>query len=193
MTIVILAAGSARRMGQQKLLMPIDGRTMIERVIAAARAWPIVIVAGDDVALALGPTPFCIARNASPGRGMSHSLKLGNALVPDAEPIAVLLADLPDIGSASISRVIDAYDDSVDIVVPRYGEAFAHPVIFGPRARQKITALDDGDTIARIRDDASLRRRMVETDQTALADIDTPAEYSRRIGLNASAGLTAEA
>jgi molybdenum cofactor cytidylyltransferase len=182
MTIVILAAGGARRMGQQKLLMPIDGQPMIERIITAAQAWPLVVVAGDAVARALGHTRLCIARNDAPERGMSHSLKLGNALVPDAEPIAVLLADLPDITSASIGRVLDAYDDTVDVVVPRCADRFAHPVVFGPWARQKIAALDDGDTIGRLRDDASLRRRFVETDHSALSDIDTPAEYRERTG-----------
>lgn len=181
MTIVILAAGSARRMGKQKLLLPIDGRPIIEHVLAAASAWPIVVVTGEEVAPTLGHTSLQIARNAAPERGMSHSLKLGNAVVEDAEPIAVLLGDLPDITAASIAAVIEAYDDTVDVVVPRCGETFVHPVVFGPRARGKIAALPDGDTLKRLRDDPSLRRRIVETDRGCLTDIDTPSDYTERI------------
>jgi molybdenum cofactor cytidylyltransferase len=182
MTILILAAGASRRMGTQKLLLPIDGLPLIERTIAAAAAWPVVVVAGDEVAYALGATTLCIVRNASPERGMAHSLALGNAVIPDGEPIAVLLADLPDITADAIAAVIDAYDDTVDVVVPRCGDQFAHPVVFGPLARRGIPALPDGDTIKRLRDDPRLRRRSVEVGRCGLTDIDTPDEYAARRG-----------
>jgi CTP:molybdopterin cytidylyltransferase MocA len=169
-------------MGKQKLLLPIDGQPMIRRVLAAASAWPVVVVAGDDVAPELGSTEVCIVRNATPERGMSHSLYLGNAVIPDGEPIAVLLGDLPDITPAAIETVVSAYDDTVDIVVPSCDEQLAHPVVFGPRARRKIVDLADGDTIDRLRDDPHLRRRTVVTDRCALHDIDTPVEYARRVG-----------
>jgi len=182
MTILILAAGASRRMGTQKLLLPIDGMPLIERTIAAAADWPVVVVAGDEVAHALGATSLCIVRNAAPERGMAHSLALGNAVVPDGEPIAVLLADLPDITPTAIAAAIDAYDNTVDVVVPRCEDRFAHPVVFGPRARAGIAALPDGDTIKRLRDDPRLRRRIVEVGRCALTDIDTPDEYAARGG-----------
>jgi molybdenum cofactor cytidylyltransferase len=181
MTILILAAGAARRMEKQKLLLPIDGRPMIEHVLAAAAAWPIVVVAGAEVAPTLGARTLRIVRNDAPERGMSHSLQLGNAVIDEAEPIAVLLADLPDISAKTIAETLEAYDNSVDVVVPRCGKLFAHPVVFGPAARQKITALPDGDTIKRLRDDPNLRRKVVETDSSALIDIDTPTDYKRRV------------
>jgi molybdenum cofactor cytidylyltransferase len=182
MTIVILAAGSARRMGRQKLLLPIEGQPMIQRVVDSASAWPVVIVAGDDVAALLGSTPLCIVRNDAPERGMAHSLKLANHVIAGQGPIAVLPGDLPDITPEAIARVIDTYDDAVDVVIPRCGEIFGHPVVFGPRARGKIAALPDGDTIKRLRDDPSLQRRIVEVDRGSLTDIDTPGDYSQRTG-----------
>jgi molybdenum cofactor cytidylyltransferase len=181
MTIVILAAGAASRMGRQKLLLPIDGCPMIERVLNAAVAWPVVVVAGDEVAPALGPTALRIVRNAAPERGMAHSLRLANQVVPPDEPIAVLLADLPDISAQTIAAVIAAYDDAVDVVSPQHAGICTHPVIFGPLARRKIADLPDGDTIKRLRDDPSLRRRIIETSAEALTDIDTPSDYSARI------------
>jgi CTP:molybdopterin cytidylyltransferase MocA len=182
MTIVILAAGAARRMGSPKLLLPIDGRPMIAHVLEAAAAWPCVVVAGADVAPVLAASPARVVRNDAPERGMSHSLVLADAVIARDEPIAVLPADLPDITSAALAAAIGAYDDIVDVVIPRYGEAFVHPVIFGPRARQMIAALPDGDTIRRLRDDPSLRRRIVTADRAASLDIDTPSEYAERLG-----------
>jgi molybdenum cofactor cytidylyltransferase len=181
MTIVILAAGAARRMGSQKLLLPIDGRPMIAHVIDAAAGWPLVVVAGAGVEPFLAAAAVRIVRNAAPERGMSHSLALADASIAPSEPVAVLLADLPDITPAAIAAVIGAYDETIDVVVPRSGATFGHPVVFGPRARRKIAALPDGDTIKAVRDDPSLRRRIVAADRSALTDIDTPDDYRKRI------------
>ena len=179
MNVVILAAGRAQRMGRQKLLLPIDGDPMIARVIAAAGAWPTVVVAAPEIATILRDAPVRIVRNDAPERGMAHSLRLANEVVPVDEPLAVLLGDLPDITAAAIARVIGAYDESIDVVVPHAGDLPAHPVIFGPLARTKIAALPDGDTLRTLRDDPSLRRRFVDVDE-ALTDIDTPEDYASR-------------
>jgi CTP:molybdopterin cytidylyltransferase MocA len=181
MTIVILAAGAARRMGSQKLLLPIEGRPLIARVVEAAAGWPRVVVAGPDIVPVLATARLRIVRNDAPERGMSHSLALADAVVTRNEPIAVLLGDLPDITPAAIAAVIDAYDETVDVVVPRYAATFVHPVVFGPIARRKIAALPDGDTIKRLRDDPSLRRRIVAGDHSAITDIDTPGDYAKRV------------
>jgi molybdenum cofactor cytidylyltransferase len=186
MTIVVLAAGASRRMGTTKLLLPIDGRPIIEHVLRAAAGWPIVVVAGERVASTLDPRGLRVVKNAAPERGMSHSLALADAAIDAAQPIAVLLADLPDITPAAIAAALEAYDDSIDVVVPRCGELYAHPVVFGPRARRKIGALPDGDTLKHLRDDPALRRRFIETDAGALRDIDTPLDYARRTGASDS-------
>ncbi|MFN2459980.1 MAG: NTP transferase domain-containing protein [Candidatus Velthaea sp.] len=181
MTIVILAAGAARRMGRQKLLLPIDGEPMVARVIGAAAAWPTVVVAGPAVATVLRDAPVRVIVNDRPERGMVHSLRLADEAVDPAEPIAVLLADVPDVSQGWIRHIIDAYHGDVDVVAPRTGDQPAHPVVFGPAARRKIVTLADGDTLRELRDDPSLRRREVEVlDGSALTDIDTPADYAAR-------------
>jgi molybdenum cofactor cytidylyltransferase len=182
MTIVILAAGAARRMGRQKLLLPIDGRPMIAHVIAAAAGWPIVVVTGAEVEPMLQTCAVCIVRNDAPDRGMSHSLALADSFVTPAEPIAVLLGDLPDITPAAIAGVLSAYDETIDVVVPLCDGTFTHPVVFGPRARRKIAGLPEGDSLKALRDDPGLRRRIVPMDHTLWTDIDTPGDYAKRIG-----------
>ncbi len=164
-------------MGCQKLLLPVDGRSIVQRVVDAAAKWPTVIVAGDEVAASLAATALPIVRNASPDRGMAHSLRLANQVIPGTEPVAVVLGDLPDITAADIDAAVAAYDDAVDIVLPNASQA-THPVIFGPLARRKIAALPDGDTIRQLRDDPALRRRFFTA--AAQIDIDTPDDYRRR-------------
>lgn len=174
-------------MGRQKLLERIGGRSLIERALDAAAAWPTVVVASDAVAAELAAAPpsanVRIVANNAPERGMNHSLALADAAIPRDEPIAVLLGDLPDCDAASIARVVAAYDaTSDDVVVPQSGDRLGHPVVFGPAARRLIATLGDGDGLNRVRDAATLRRRTVPVDNAgAFDDIDTEAELAARI------------
>jgi CTP:molybdopterin cytidylyltransferase MocA len=173
-------------MGRQKLLERIDGRSLIERAIDAASAWPTVVVTSDAIAAELAHHGLAdrveLVINNEPERGMNVSLALADAFLDPDEPIAVLLADLPDCDSVAIGRVVDEYDASSDVVVPQSGERFGHPVVFGPAARRAIANLGEGDGLSRIRDDATLRRRIVPVrDAGAFTDIDTEAELAARI------------
>jgi CTP:molybdopterin cytidylyltransferase MocA len=173
-------------MGRQKLLERIDGRSLIARAVDAAAGWPTVVVASDAVAAELAVSGAAgrvqIVRNGEPERGMNRSLALADAAIVAGEPIAVLLGDLPDCDAATIARVLGAYDDDVDVVVPQAGERFGHPVVFGPAARRAIATLGDGDGLNRVRDAAGLRRRIVPIDDArAFDDIDTEAELAARI------------
>jgi CTP:molybdopterin cytidylyltransferase MocA len=172
-------------MGRPKLLERIGGRSLIARAVAAAGDRAVVVVASRAVAAELAATGagegLRIVRNDEPERGMNHSLRLADAAIPAAEPIAVLLGDLPDCDAAAVSRVVDAYDDDVDVVVPQAGGRLGHPVVFGPQARREIAALADGDGLHRLRDAPALRRRIVAVDDArAFDDIDTDAELQAR-------------
>jgi CTP:molybdopterin cytidylyltransferase MocA len=173
-------------MGRQKLLEQIGGRSLIRRAVDAAAAWPTVVVASDAVAAELQASGVAervrIVRNAEPERGMNLSLALADAAIDAAEPIAVLLGDLPDCDAATIARVVAAYGDDVDVVIPQAGERRGHPVIFGPIARRAIATLGDGDGLNRVRDAAGLRRRIVAVDDArGFDDIDTEAELAARL------------
>jgi molybdenum cofactor cytidylyltransferase len=143
-----------------------------------------VVVASEAVAAEVAAYPRSgvrVVRNDEPDRGMTHSLRLADAAVPHDEPIAVLPADMPDCDADAIARVTDAYDVAVDVVVPRAGDRFGHPVVFGPIARERVGTLPEGDALHRLRDDPTLRRRIVDVpDARAFADIDTEADLRAR-------------
>jgi len=173
-------------MGRQKLLERIEGRSLIERAVDAAAAWPTVVVTSDAVAAELAANGIAerveIVINNEPERGMNRSLALADAAIDPAEPIAVLLGDLPDCDAIAIARIVDDYDESADVVVPQSGKRFGHPVVFGPAARQLIAGLGEGDGLNRVRDAEQLRRRIVPvSDAGAFTDIDTEAELAARI------------
>jgi len=181
-TVVVLAAGSALRMGRQKLLLPVDGTPLVARVVRACEAWSTVVVVSDPaVAALLERTGARIVHNDAPERGMNRSLALADAVVRRNEAIAVMLGDLPDCDAVAVARVINAYDATTDVVVPQTGRRIGHPVVFGPRARARIGGLPDGDGLREIRDDPAFTKRIVEgIDAGAFTDIDTEADYVER-------------
>ena len=86
----MLAAGQSRRMGQaNKLLAPIDGRAMVAHAVdamLASRAAPVIVVTGheaDEVRAALGERPVVWAHNPDYAAGLSTSLAVGLAALPE--------------------------------------------------------------------------------------------------------------
>jgi molybdenum cofactor cytidylyltransferase len=163
--VVILAAGIAERFGSQKLVHPLaGGGTLLARAIRAAGTFPLIVVCGGSIeehALALGARTV---RNDEPERGMSYSLRLANAQIDRASPIAVLPGDLLYVEAQHVARIaMQAVD--VDVVYPmRSDRTPGHPVIFSPRARERVERLADNEPIARVRDAAELTRKTIELD-----------------------------
>ena len=79
---VVLAAGESRRFGSAKQLAELDGRTLLEHVLALADAAglsPIVAVVPVWLTrpTAMDDERLRWVQNPHPARGMSHSLQLG--------------------------------------------------------------------------------------------------------------------
>ncbi|MEH0843010.1 NTP transferase domain-containing protein [Micromonospora sp. CPCC 205711] len=91
---VVLAGGAARRMGgRDKPAVPVGGRPMRERVLAAVSdAVPRVLVGPADGV----PADVLVTREDPPGGGPVAAVAAGLALLPTGTTIVALLAaDLP--------------------------------------------------------------------------------------------------
>jgi molybdenum cofactor cytidylyltransferase len=179
---IILAAGMATRMGQNKLLIEIDGRPLVARVAdAALRAGltSVVVVTGheaDRVRAALEGRPVTYAHNPDFAAGMAGSLKAGLAVLPaDALGTLVCLGDMPDVSSAHISRIVAAFPaDGRAICVPTRHGRRGNPVLLGRPFFAEMQALT-GDVGARglIAKHPDLVREIAMDDDAVLTDLDT--------------------
>ena len=183
---VVLAAGRSTRMGAQKLLLPVEGRPMVERVVAAAEgsaAAETVVVVGSEagaVRAAVGGHPVRIVMNPDHERGMSTSLRAGvSALPPGCEAVLFVLGDQPFITSAVMDRLIGRFAEAgAGIVRPLAGGGPAHPVLMAAKYFPEIMALE-GDVgareiLARHEEDVTY----VELDDPrSTLDVDTLADY----------------
>jgi molybdenum cofactor cytidylyltransferase len=142
---IILAAGRARRFAagadDSKVLAKLRGRALVRHVAEAAlasRATPVVVVtgqAGEKVEAALTGLPLTAIRNSDPDLGLSHSLHLGLAALPQGTTGAlILLADMPYVTAALIDRLITAFTSAAPTpyaLVPIYKGERGNPVLLG--------------------------------------------------------------
>jgi molybdenum cofactor cytidylyltransferase len=183
---VVLAAGCSTRMGTQKLVLPVGGVPMVQRVVEAAmrsRAVETVVVRGADagaVAQALGPHLSRSVVNPDYAAGMSTSLRAGIAAVrPDCDAAVILLGDQPLVTPGIIDQVIGRFEEGgVSLVRATADGKPTHPVVIGARHFPEIFTLD-GDVgareiIARHYSDVGV----LELSHNHLAmDADTPEDY----------------
>ena len=182
---VILAAGRSTRMGgPNKLLAQITGKPLARIAAEAAlasKARPVVVVTGhqgETIAEALSDLPLQFVQNPDFADGLSTSLRTGlGALPADIDGAVVMLADMPQVDTALIDRLIAAYD-------PEKGALIAVPVIDGKRGNPVLWSrrffpelmTRDGDVGARHLI-AKYPEAVVDvpmSGQGALTDIDTP-------------------
>jgi CTP:molybdopterin cytidylyltransferase MocA len=167
-------------MGSQKLLLTLGGRTLLERALAATAAFPRVLVAGPEVAGAVGPEPgLRVVLNDEPDRGMAHSLRLADAAAAPGAALAVVLADTPFVDAELVRAVVAARGDA-DVAFPIRAGRPGHPVVFGPRPRRALVDLADGDTLRSLRADPRwVRVEVTVDDDRPFLDVDTPCDFAR--------------
>lgn len=194
---VVLAAGQSTRMGENKLLLRIDGETVVSRAVRAALdagLHPIVVVLGHEaerVRAALSGVPCRCVINPEYARGQGTSLQAGIreiATSTEAPAAVVMLADMPLVTAAMLREVVamaspaepgDATAARVPMVVSRYGEVNAPPILYHRLLFDELLALPEPacgkEMVRRHRHEAVI----VRWPDAALADIDVREDYHR--------------
>ena len=185
--LVVLAAGRASRMGdggRHKLLAEFDGEPLVRRSVRQAieaRLGPVTVVTGhrgEEVARAIAGLGVQLEENADFASGMAGSLKVGLAAV-EAQGLPgmmVLLADMPNITSADMAALAQAYRKAGGKAIVRAvsdGQR-GNPVILPAATFEALKSLE-GDIGARpVIENSGLAVIDVEIGAAARLDVDTP-------------------
>ena len=183
---IVLAAGFARRMGRQKLLLVLHGKPVVRWSVEAVlpHVGDLVVVTGqDDVAVreALSGLSVRYAVNARPQDGQGSSIATGvRALKPWTAAALVVLGDQPRLPPSVIPDLLTARTRSGKaIVTPVYAGTPGTPVLFGADVFPELAALT-GDAGARAV--VAARPDRVETvavESPMPLDVDTPEDFAR--------------
>jgi molybdenum cofactor cytidylyltransferase len=184
---ILLAAGSATRMGRNKLLLELGGEPLVRRAARAALEAgldPLLVVVGHEaehVREALTGLACRFVLNLDWRQGQSTSVSAGAAAVPpEAEAAVVLLADMPFVDAAAVRAVVSRWRETgAPIVSCRYGEVSAPPTLY---CRPLLGELQGGSGEGRGRE--VVRRHgdsvaWVDRPSATLADVDLPEDLEK--------------
>jgi len=184
---LVLAAGLSRRMGQAKLLMPVDGRAIVRHAVETVLAGgvdSVWVVTGPDVEpveAALAGLEVQIVVNPAPEEGQAGSLRAGIAALPaSVDAVLIALGDQPSLAPAIIPALLAARRTSPKLIVaPRYRDGQGNPVLFKREIFPELLRLT-GDQGARpIIQKEPARVEWVELDLPMPPDVDTPDDYEK--------------
>lgn len=184
---LILAAGASSRMGprRNKMLLDVDGEPMIRRIgrrAIAAGLTQVVVVLGHEAARvrdALGGLECTFVENPDFTGPTSGSLHAGlRALDPTVDAAVVMLGDMVHVTEAMVrSLVASARGSEAPLVVSRYGDVLAPPLLFRRPLWPELLAWTGdgcGKAVVMAHRQEAL---MLDWPRTALLDVDTPADY----------------
>jgi molybdenum cofactor cytidylyltransferase len=188
---IILAAGASTRMKRQKLLLPFNGKTIIETVAENVRQ-----SVNSNVMVVLGShreqireqfvnfnVKFCVNENYPDG--MLSSVICGfRALPKEAKAALIFLGDQPQIPSLVTDLVIETWQKTgKGIIIPTFNGRRGHPVLIETKYKIEIKKLDPQKGLRLLSEKFKDDVFEVECNiPEILRDIDTPEEYQYEIG-----------
>jgi len=190
---VIPAAGLSLRMGMPKLLLPVQGETVLARLLMAldhpAIVERIVVVHPDDDNLRKEATR-CHARVVRPEvappdmkTSVVHALReIETHFQPDEDDGWMLIpADHPLLNAEVVKLTVREWlRDPRRILVPLFEGKRGHPTIFSWNLRAEVTMIPPDRGIdfllEKLTDDV---KELPCNDQSILLDLDTPEDFER--------------
>jgi molybdenum cofactor cytidylyltransferase len=193
---VILAAGSSRRLGFNKLFLNVNGEPVLTRTLRTfldLQIGTIFVVTGferERIERLLKDAPVVLVHNSSFEEGMSTSVRAVLPFLDAGHGLFLHLGDKPFVEGETLRRMIESFSQGTHpIILPVYQGQKGHPALI-----EVIKYLDEmrtleGDTALRpIIERHSQDILYVEGDEGILLDLDT----ERDIDLVRRRGYTIE-
>jgi molybdenum cofactor cytidylyltransferase len=185
LSLIVLAAGKSTRMhGRNKLLIKLEGKPIIRRVIETAlksKVDEVIVVLGwqaEKIRKEVDSLPCRFIVNKEYEKGQSSSVKAGLKEVDEmTQAILVLPGDIARIDTGSINLVIEEYvRRKYPIVVAAHQGRPGHPILLDRQLFKEIEGIDEESFgLKAVTKRHEREARLVETGSTnVLRDLDKP-------------------
>ena len=188
-SVIILAAGMSKRMGQPKMLLPWGNLTVIEQVVSVFTNTgidEILVVTGkykEQIEEAVKKYPVRAIYNEDHADGeMLSSLQCGlRALKPEAGAALIALGDQPQVQERSVRMVCEAFREvKSNLVVPSYEMKRGHPWLVARPLWDELLEMKSPQSPRDFLNAHKNEIHYVNTDDlNILADLDTPSDYRK--------------
>ena len=176
---VVMASGGATRFGDNKLVLELDGRSLIRRALEAvpeAMFRTVAVVSPYGAVLALAREfGFLPVVNDAPGLGVSHTIALGLEALGEVDGALFLVSDQPLLRRESVERLVRLWRERPErIAALGHGGVRGNPCLFPARYFPELRALTGdrgGNGVIRRHEEALV---LLEVPAEELTDVDTP-------------------
>jgi len=176
---VVMAAGNARRYGENKLATQLQGRSLILRALEAIPTElfdsVVVVTQYPEVMRLAKEFHFAAVHNEHPDYGISHTIELGLTGLRDCNGVLFSVSDQPLLKRESISELVHLWKQQPEkIVAMAHNGIRGNPCLFPSRFFPELLKLREdhgGNTVIRQHEDALV---LLEVSQQELTDVDTP-------------------
>lgn len=174
---VLMAAGTASRFGENKLLYPMKGHSLLEwsmrAVPSSLFARAVAVVSDPAVAAIVARAGYRTIVNPNPARGQGTTVALGAAAMEGLDGVLFCVGDQPHLTLASVTRLVGAFTPD-GIYSLAHGGKRGNPVLFPAFCIPELAALAPHETGRAVIARYPGRLHLVEADDAReLFDIDT--------------------
>jgi molybdenum cofactor cytidylyltransferase len=189
---LVLAAGGSSRLGQPKQLLPYRGATLLDAVLATARACPfgqlLVAVGGaaEEVRGGVDLRDADVVVNDAYGSGCSSSIAAAlGALDPRCDVLVLLLGDQPGVAPATVGALLGGRGRA-PLAVCRYEDGRGHPFAFARSTFGELAALHGDKAVWKLLDRRPHDVAEVPVPGPVPLDVDTWDDYEAVLAAAAS-------
>ena len=180
---LVLAAGGSSRLGRPKQLLPYGSSTLLDAVLATARACRfdhlLVALGGaaDEVRDTVDLSGADVVLNRAFGQGCSSSIAAAMAQVDSrCDVLVLLLGDQPGVTPRTVGRLLAGRGDA-PLAVCRYADGRGHPFAFARAVFADLAGLHGDKAVWKL-----LERRPGDVAEVDIPgpvprDVDTWADY----------------
>jgi molybdenum cofactor cytidylyltransferase len=177
---LILAAGGSSRMGDEnKLMMPFQGKPMLNHVVNASlnsnltQTFVVVGHQSSEIKNLVQSDDIQCVENEQWETGMASSIVAGISQLKQFDGFLILLGDMPLVTPELINEII-VHSSADKIVIPIKDGLHGNPVFFGSKFRDELLTLY-GDSGAKkvIQDNLSSMIKIKIQSNTIFKDYDT--------------------
>ena len=176
---VIMAAGNARRYGENKLAAQLQGRSLILRTLEAIPTegfeTVVVVTQYPEIMRLAKEFHFAAIHNEHPEDGISYTLQLGLTALRDCDGVMFMVSDQPLLRRESIAELTALWKTQPEnIAALAHNGVRGNPCLFPARFFPELMELRGdlgGNAVIRRHEDALM---LLEVSAPELTDVDTP-------------------
>ena len=173
---VVMAAGNARRFGENKLAARFRGKSLIRWTLEAVPEdifdAVAVVTQYSEIAVLAKEFSFAAIRNEHPDFGISHTIKLGLTELRDCDGVLFLVSDQPR--RESVVKLAELWKQQPDKIAALCHDGVrGNPCLFPARFFPELLELREdrgGNTVIRRHEEELI---LLEVDGAELYDVDT--------------------